>query len=415
MSPQRLLSSPGSPQRVAPPACFLHLHTPQQRRRRSSAASPLGQWSGPPALMDLSGASFACDGFLMSPGTPAARQYALGFAGDSPSAHAASFDVASLGMRSPPSAKKFAQTLYADEFVSLEGPDGEPVVLGRGVSAVVEKMARTSDGAVVAVKHIEAHGRQQKDAIAGELIVTEERREATLSTAAALDARHLVEMLGAFATPTGASIVMELMSGSFGGLPPMPEVIAASATRMFLRGLRFMHEDLRVMHRDLKPSNLLFDAEGTLKITDFGLSTKLASTTTDKFVGSMMYMSPERLRGEAYGFPGDIFSLGVTVAHLVLGEHPLADRVSGASEQRFWELVDAMRINDGLEASTAASESSFRAALEGRCSAALLDFILSCVHADPGKRPTCAELLRHDWFTAAPRDGASLLPWLQMH
>jgi serine/threonine protein kinase len=167
---------------------------------------------------------------------------------------------------------------------------------------------------------------------------------------------------------------------------------------MLLRGLRFMHEDLHVMHRDLKPSNLLYAADGTLKIADFGLSTVI-DETDDAFVGSQLFMAPERLRGERYGFAADVFGFGVTVAQLLLGRHPLAaslgSAMTGGSEERFWGLCGAMGLNDGLAASVAATERSFRAALAPHCSPGMLALILRCVHADPRERPTCAELQQH--------------------
>jgi serine/threonine protein kinase len=293
----------------------------------------------------------------------------------------------------------FALVLEAAGFESVDR--AEPVVLGRGVSATVEKMVRKMDGKVVAVKHIEAVARQHQAAINRELFVAEQRREIPAGAASLNDALHLVDYHGAYSTPNGASIVMEIMAGCFGGLPPMPERVVSTVAKMFLRGLRFMHEDLHVIHRDLKPSNLLFDAEGMLKITDFGLCTRLESmeSTTGNYVGSQMFMSPERLRGEQYGYPSDVFSLGVTIAQMLLGEHPLAeslgDALNGAIEARFWGLCGAMRINDGIDVSVAATQLSFRMALAPHCSPCTLDFILRCVHADPSKRPTCSELLRH--------------------
>jgi serine/threonine protein kinase len=138
-----------------------------------------------------------------------------------------------------------------------------------------------------------------------------------------------------------------------------------------------------------------------LNITDFGLSTRLDSldSTTGNYVGSQMFMSPERLRGEQYGYAGDVFSLGVTVAQMLMGQHPLTDSLgeamTGPVEVWFWGLCGAMRINDGLDVSVAATQLSFRIALAPHCSPCMLDFILRCVHADPSKRPTCSELLRH--------------------
>jgi serine/threonine protein kinase len=299
----------------------------------------------------------------------------------------------------PPGGNHFS--LEPHEFESLvEGG----VVLGRGATAVVEQMRWTANsGAAVAVKHIAAVNSQQRDAICRELAVAVAQRACSSKDGGRT---HVVHLHGAFSTPTGASIVMELMVGSFGGPHAMPVRILSTVAKMFLRGLRFMHEDLHVMHRDLKPTNLLYDADGTLKITDFGLSVRLdaAAATSDRHVGSMLYMSPERLRGEQYGYAGDVFGFGVTIAQMLLGKHPLTaslgNAIASRAEERFWGLCGAMRINDGIDASAAATDASFRAALSPHCSPALLDFILRCVHADPARRPTCAELLEHQWLLA---------------
>jgi serine/threonine protein kinase len=324
-------------------------------------------------------------------------------------------DAATADAPTPGSARtrSFGQVLDAADYEGFDGPGEVAVVLGRGVSATVEKMVRKMDGKVVAVKHIEAVARQHQAAINRELFVAEQRREIPAGAASLNDALHLVDYYGAYSTPNGASIVMEIMAGCFGGLPPIPERVVSTVAKMFLRGLRFMHEELHVIHRDLKPSNLLFDAEGTLKITDFGLCTRLDSlhSTTDNYVGSQMFMSPERLRGEQYGYAGDVFSLGVTLAQMLMGQHPLTDSLgeamTGPFEVRFWGLCGAMRINDGIDVSVAATQLSFRIALAPHCSPCMLDFILRCVHADPSKRPTCAELLRHAFVRPSPADGGA--------
>jgi serine/threonine protein kinase len=293
------------------------------------------------------------------------------------------------------------------------------VVLGHGVTSVVEKIVRNADGVPFAVKLMEVTSRQMKDLVKQEILVHREWKKvmelhravaasgdpvaAAAHAAGASDAAFLVEHLGHFATPQGGvGIVMELMARSLGDeLPPMTEPVVSAVATMMLRGLRFMHEDLHVMHRDLKPGNVLCDGNGRVKLADFGLSVQLQGLdiVINQYVGSQMFMSPERLRGEDYGYAGDVFSFGVTIAFLILGQHPLADSLGeafyGAFEARFWGLCGAMRINDGLDVSVAATQLSFRMALAPHCSPCMLDFILRCVNADPTQRPTCSELLRH--------------------
>jgi serine/threonine-protein kinase len=80
-----------------------------------------------------------------------------------------------------------------------------------------------------------------------------------------------------------------------------------------------------VIHRDIKPANLLYNPkEGSLKISDFGVAriTDNNSTKTGIVLGTPMYMSPEQLSAEKLTGLSDLFSLGVTLYELLIGEVP---------------------------------------------------------------------------------------------
>jgi mitogen-activated protein kinase kinase 1 len=91
-----------------------------------------------------------------------------------------------------------------------------------------------------------------------------------------------------------------------------------------LRGIEYIHKELRVVHRDIKPSNLLLNSQGEVKITDFGVSGKLANTIAkaQTFVGTVTYMSPERIRAQDHASNSDIWSLGLTILECALGYYP---------------------------------------------------------------------------------------------
>jgi hypothetical protein len=85
-------------------------------------------------------------------------------------------------------------------------------------------------------------------------------------------------------------------------------------------------------HRDVKPSNLMCDREGRVKVVDFGLVTRghvlpldavVASSTETGAVGTPLYMAPEQASGEA-DLRADIYALGATLHHLVCGQPPFA-------------------------------------------------------------------------------------------
>ena len=78
------------------------------------------------------------------------------------------------------------------------------------------------------------------------------------------------------------------------------------------------------MHRDIKPDNILVNTQGFVKLTDFGITKQLDETSAlvSTFVGTLYYMSPERMEGEKYSFEGDIWSLGIVLIELVTGSYP---------------------------------------------------------------------------------------------
>ncbi|GAM19901.1 hypothetical protein SAMD00019534_030760 [Acytostelium subglobosum LB1] len=105
------------------------------------------------------------------------------------------------------------------------------------------------------------------------------------------------------------------------------EYIKEKEARKFFRqivsAIEYCHSNL-VVHRDLKPENLLLDANGNIKITDFGLSNSiLPGKLMDSFCGSPLYAAPEILKAEKYlGPPADIWSLGVILYAVLCGSLP---------------------------------------------------------------------------------------------
>ena len=118
-----------------------------------------------------------------------------------------------------------------------------------------------------------------------------------------LDGRTLKELLVRFGTP--------------------PVKIAIGYTRQILSALAFAHK-YGLVHRDIKPHNVLVDAAGHVKVTDFGIARSESSQMTEagSIIGTAQYLSPEQARGAPVDQRSDIYSVGVLLYELLTGSVP---------------------------------------------------------------------------------------------
>jgi tRNA A-37 threonylcarbamoyl transferase component Bud32 len=79
-----------------------------------------------------------------------------------------------------------------------------------------------------------------------------------------------------------------------------------------------------IVHHDIKPGNVLLGKDGSIKVTDFGISRPIAAAgqRSDVVFGSPSYLSPEACKGKRMGPEGDIFALGVTLYEILIGINP---------------------------------------------------------------------------------------------
>lgn len=107
--------------------------------------------------------------------------------------------------------------------------------------------------------------------------------------------------------------------------PVEPEK-AVKIMKQLASGLAHAHHN-QIVHRDIKPQNILMDADGNVKITDFGIAMALSATSytqTNSVLGTVHYLSPEQARGGTANKKSDIYSLGIVMFELLTGRLPFS-------------------------------------------------------------------------------------------
>lgn len=218
-----------------------------------------------------------------------------------------------------------------DELETKEVPNGRTDRLG---SYVIE--AKVSEGGMgqvyrcfdptlerrVAIKVL--HDKFGQDPRYRERFLREAR------TIASLNHPRIAQIYGIETTDDRLSIVMEFVDGQSldQALAERGRVPAAEVEQWVRQAAVGLHVAALqgIVHRDVKPSNLLLDRHGNVKIVDFGLAKDLGSSRgiTDEGIvlGTPQYLSPEQGRGKTVDIRSDIYSLGATFFHLLTGKTP---------------------------------------------------------------------------------------------
>ena len=213
---------------------------------------------------------------------------------------------------------------------------------GKGAGGVVQKAVHLPTGTFLAVKVVQMNVQPEiRKRIIGELRALHDAR-----------CPYVVAYRGAFFGDGSVSIVLEYADGGSVGqltekLGCVPEPPLREIARQTLLGLRYLHVEKKIIHRDVKPSNILLNTDGSVKIGDFGVSGRLADSVAkcDSWVGTVTYMSPERISGEAYAFDSDVWSLGLSLLECATGRFPYPPEANEENGERpktlgFWDVLD---------------------------------------------------------------------------
>uniref|UniRef100_A0A4W6BTZ9 mitogen-activated protein kinase kinase n=1 Tax=Lates calcarifer TaxID=8187 RepID=A0A4W6BTZ9_LATCA len=126
------------------------------------------------------------------------------------------------------------------------------------------------------------------------------------------DSPYIITFFSAFFVENRISICTEFMDGgSLDVYKRIPEHVLGRIAVAVVKGLTYLWS-LKILHRDVKPSNMLVNTRGQVKLCDFGVSTQLVNSIAKTYVGTNAYMAPERISGEQYGIHADVWSVGIS-------------------------------------------------------------------------------------------------------
>jgi WD40 repeat protein len=201
--------------------------------------------------------------------------------------------------------------------------------IGAGAFGAVYRAVQPQVGREVAIKVILPEHANRPDFI--------RRFEAEAHLVAQLEHLHIVPLYDYWREPDGAYLVMRLMQGGSleDALHEKPLDLSEVSRIMDQIGAALAAAHHKgVVHRDLKPANILLDQEGNAYLSDFGIAKDLGVsdglTGTGSILGSPAYLSPEQVQSEPLSPQTDIYSLGVVLFELLVGQHPFPDTPVGA-------------------------------------------------------------------------------------
>ncbi|PYH92533.1 putative MAP kinase [Aspergillus ellipticus CBS 707.79] len=207
----------------------------------------------------------------------------------------------------------------------------------------------------------------------------------------------IIDFYGAFFQEGAVYICVEYMDG--GSIDKiykdgMPENILRKVALSTVMGLKTLKDDHNIIHRDVKPTNILVNSRGQIKICDFGVSGNLVASIAKTNIGCQSYMAPERIAGGGmqqsgtsgggtYSVQSDVWSLGLSIIECAIGRYPYPPETFNNIFSQLHAIVhgDAPTLPE-----TGYSEDAHA-------------FVRACLDKNPNNRPSYNMLLRHPWLS----------------
>ena len=285
----------------------------------------------------------------------------------------------------------------------------EDTICGRG-NSIVQKAMQRGTNKPVAIKLVEA----------GHLV------ETTREAAALEMLRHenIVRLLDVFASRSnGTKLVFELWGKDLGkriaSAPSLSSGEIRTLTKQIFSAVAYVH-DMGLCHNDIKPKNMLVQGD-LLKLCDFGIAYQLGRRVCECSENvaryglqqqTLWYRAPEVLLGDnTFGAPADIWSLAVTVLHMVTSESPWQPRGRYEAILDIFKILGTPCAADWPNVSNLVHwkenfpifpKRSLASPFPSVPAAGVLNFVSSILVCNPGKRLTAREACQHAYLIPQP-------------
>lgn len=295
--------------------------------------------------------------------------------------------------------KRTTITIGEKTFV-VEADDLETIcILGRGAYGIVDKVRHKQSGTIMAVKRITA------------TVNTQEQKRLVMDLDISMRSsacQYTVQFYGALFREGDVWICMEVMDMSLDKFytkiykheRAIPEDILGKIAFAVVSALHYLHSQLHVIHRDVKPSNILINRKGEVKICDFGISGYLVDSVAKTIdAGCKPYMAPERIdpsgNPSQYDIRSDIWSLGISLVELATGKFPYESW--GTPFEQLKQVVkdDAPKLP------------------AGKFSPSFEEFINKCLMKDYTARPNYNQLLEHNFITEHANEDTNVAEFVE--